>query len=152
MALCLEIRRHAGQRLRARWQADSEGAGGLRLDLTAHQDGRRVPYEYRIPVYRPIGQSRRGRSFLCPLVVDGSSCLRRCGVLYCPPNTGHFGCALKKRDVLGQPEVLGLIARFPLKPSEPTLLLSDPRSRLVCSELQREGAFVLLQLATKTNE
>jgi len=44
-----------------------------------------------------------------------------------------------------------------LKPSEATLLLSDRpfdplRSRFVCSELQREGAFVLLQLATKTND
>ncbi len=78
--------------LRARWAADSEGAGGLRLDSTAHQDGRRVPFEYRIPVCRPIGQSRRGRSFLCPLVVDGTRCLRRCRVLYRPPNAEHFGC------------------------------------------------------------
>jgi hypothetical protein len=78
--------------LRARGPADSEGAGGLRLDSTAHQDGRCVPYTYWIPVYLPIGQSRRGRSFLCPLGVDGTNCLRRCRVLYCPPNTGHFGC------------------------------------------------------------
>jgi hypothetical protein len=78
--------------LRVRWPADSEGAGGLRLDSNAHQNGRRVPYEYWIPVYLPIGQSRRGRSFFCPLGVDGTTCLRRCRVLYCPPNTGHFGC------------------------------------------------------------
>jgi hypothetical protein len=78
--------------LRARGPADSEGAGGLRLDSTAHQDGRRVPYDYWIPVYLPIGESRRGRSFLCPLGVDGTTCLRRCRILYCPPNTGHFGC------------------------------------------------------------
>jgi hypothetical protein len=78
--------------LRARGPADAEGAGGLRLDSTAHQDGRRVPYRYWIPVYLPIGQTRRGRSFLCPLGVDGATCLRRCRVLYCAPNTGHFGC------------------------------------------------------------
>jgi hypothetical protein len=77
--------------LRARWPVDSEGASGLRLDSTAHQDGRRVQHEYRIPVYLPIGQSR-GRSFLCPLGGDGTNCLRRCRVLYCAPNTGHFGC------------------------------------------------------------
>jgi hypothetical protein len=68
-------------------------SGGLRLDFTAHQaDGRRVEHDYSILVRPPTGQSGRGRSFLCPLVSDGTRCLRPCRVLYRPPNTVYFGC------------------------------------------------------------
>ena len=78
--------------VRARWQVDSESSS-LRLAFTAQQaDGRRVHHEYPISVYSPTGPRGRGRTFLCPLLSDGRRCLRRCRVLYRPPNTEYFGC------------------------------------------------------------
>lgn len=79
--------------LRARWQ-DSPEMSELRLDFytISHADGRRVKHDYSIPVTPPIGLRGRGRSFLCPLVSDGTTCLQRCAVVYRPTNTDYFGC------------------------------------------------------------
>lgn len=68
---------------------------GLRFtySITDNNPDRMKAYNYIIPVVSTrcnFGGKRWW--YICPLIVNGDSCLRRCRILYLPPGTEYFGC------------------------------------------------------------
>jgi hypothetical protein len=52
-----------------------------------------IECDYRVPLAFTPGPRGAGRwLFRCPVVTGGQSCLRRCEVLYLPPEAERFGC------------------------------------------------------------
>lgn len=65
----------------------------IRLHYTATRSREAVDYRVGLTTTAlPWGGVRWW--FVCPLVVNGRSCWRRCGKLYLPPGGRYFGCRL----------------------------------------------------------
>lgn len=68
-------------------------AGRLRLFYTTTRPSGKVDFDYWLElVTTPCNFGGRRWWFLCPLVVGGKPCRRRCGKLYLPPGGRYFGC------------------------------------------------------------
>jgi hypothetical protein len=78
------------------WASDS---CGKKLPITYQADGaelfiQHAPFglEYAVPldsITTPFGEAIY---FLCPIMVQGAQCRRRCRLLHMPPSEGFFGC------------------------------------------------------------
>ncbi|MFO7728784.1 MAG: hypothetical protein ACQES8_06185 [Thermodesulfobacteriota bacterium] len=76
-------------------ETGNNGPLGLRFiyTITDRQTGAKRDYNYIIPVTStPCNYGGRRWWFVCPLIVNGRSCRRRCRIVYQPPGAGYFGC------------------------------------------------------------
>lgn len=78
-----------------RVESGENGPSGLRFmyAITDNETGKKKDYNYIIPVVSTrcnYGGERWW--FICPLIVDGRSCRRRCRIVYMPPGAEYFGC------------------------------------------------------------
>jgi hypothetical protein len=68
---------------------------GLRLFYSRTRTGTKekesVDYHHRLATTRPSFGGLRWW-FVCPLIVNGRTCIRRVGKLYLPPGGRYFGC------------------------------------------------------------
>jgi len=68
---------------------------GLRFmyAITDNNTGEKQNYNYVIPIVATSCNYGGERWwYVCPLVVGGRSCLRRCRIIYMPPGSEYFGC------------------------------------------------------------
>ena len=76
-------------------EAAENGPSGLRFIYTIpnNNTGVKKGYNYIIPVVStPCNYGGKRWWFICPLVVNGRSCQRRCRIVYMPPGSEYFGC------------------------------------------------------------
>ncbi len=76
-------------------ESDETGPIGLRFmyAILAHGTNEKKDYNYIIPIVStPCNYGGERWWFICPLVVDGRACHRRCRIVYMPPGAKHFGC------------------------------------------------------------
>jgi hypothetical protein len=66
-------------------------APSLRLSYTIVRTGEALDYRVGLTTTRPRFGGLRWW-FICPLVVNGSTCARRVGKLYLPPGGRYYGC------------------------------------------------------------
>ena len=72
-----------------------DGPTGLRFiySITDNETGAKKDYNYIIPVVSTrCNYGGKRWWFICPLVVNGRSCQRRCRIVYLPPEAEYFGC------------------------------------------------------------
>lgn len=78
-----------------RLEAGSNGPMNVRFiyTITDNENGERKKYNYLISVV-PTACNYGGMRwwFICPLVVNGKSCQRRCRIVYLAPGSEYFGC------------------------------------------------------------
>ena len=78
-----------------RVESGENGPSGLRFmyTITSNETGEKRDYNYIIPVVTTrCNYGGKRWWFVCPLVVNGHSCLRRCRVIFLPPGAQYFGC------------------------------------------------------------
>ncbi|OGQ96500.1 MAG: hypothetical protein A2521_09455 [Deltaproteobacteria bacterium RIFOXYD12_FULL_57_12] len=78
-----------------RVEASEVGPSGLRFmyTITDNDTGKKKDYNYIIPVVStPCNYGEKRWWFICPLVVNGRSCQRRCRIVYMPTGSEYFGC------------------------------------------------------------
>jgi hypothetical protein len=78
-----------------RLESGVNGPVGLRFmyTITSNETGEKKNYNYIIPVVTTLCNYGGKRWwFICPLVVNGRSCRRRCRMVYLPPAAEYFGC------------------------------------------------------------
>ena len=78
-----------------RLETGEKGVLGLRFmyAITDQNSGEKKDYNYVIPVVdTPCNYGGKRWWYLCPLVVNGRSCLRRCRIVYMPIGSEYFGC------------------------------------------------------------
>jgi len=78
-----------------RVETEENGPSGLRFmyAITDQDTGEKKDYNYIIPVVAtPCNYGGKRWWYVCPLVVDGHSCRRRCRIVYMPPGAEYFGC------------------------------------------------------------
>ena len=74
---------------------DENGPTGLNFtySITKSEKAEKKHYDYIVPVEStPCNYGGKRWWFVCPLVVDGCKCQRRCRIMYLPPGTEYFGC------------------------------------------------------------
>ena len=78
-----------------RVESGGNGPTGLRFmyTITDNETGEKKDYNYIIPVVStPCNYGGKRWWFICPLVVNGRACQRRCRIVYMPPGAKYFGC------------------------------------------------------------
>jgi hypothetical protein len=78
-----------------RVETGENGPSGLRFmyTITENDTGEKKDYNYVIPVVAtPCNYGGERWWYVCPLVVNGRSCRRRCRIVYMPPGAEYFGC------------------------------------------------------------
>ena len=78
-----------------RVEAGENGPSGLCFiyTITDNYSGEKKDYNYIIPVVStPCHFGGKRWWFICPLIVNGRSCQRRCRIVYMPPGSEYFGC------------------------------------------------------------
>jgi hypothetical protein len=78
-----------------RVESGDNGPAGLRFmyTITENETGEKKDYNYIIPVVSTrCNYGGKRWWFICPLVVNGRVCQRRCRIVYLPPGTEYFGC------------------------------------------------------------
>ena len=78
-----------------RVESSGDHPTGLRFTyaINNNQSGEKKDYSYVIPVVStPCNFGGKRWWFICPLVVNGRSCLRRCRIVYMAPGAEYFGC------------------------------------------------------------
>jgi hypothetical protein len=78
-----------------RVEAGKNGPSGLRFmyAITDTDTGEKKDYNYVIPVdATPCNYGGKRWWYVCPLVMNGRSCRRRCRIVYMPPGAEYFGC------------------------------------------------------------
>jgi hypothetical protein len=68
---------------------------GLQLmyTITDNKTGEKRDYEYTIPVAAtPCNYGGERWWYICPLIVNGKNCQRRCRIIYMPSGAEYFGC------------------------------------------------------------
>ncbi|MCK9502441.1 MAG: hypothetical protein M0Q52_11505 [Lascolabacillus sp.] len=78
-----------------RVEAGEDGPFALRFmyTMTDNDTGDKKSYNYVIPVvFTPCNYGGKRWWYVCPLIVDGRSCNRRCRIVYLPHGSQYFGC------------------------------------------------------------
>jgi hypothetical protein len=78
-----------------RVEAGEDGPSGLRFmyTITDNDTGVKKDYNYLIPIVSTsCNYGGKRWWYICPLIVNGRSCHRRCRVVYMPPGSEYFGC------------------------------------------------------------
>jgi len=78
-----------------RVEAGEDGPSGLRFmyTITDNDAGDKKEYNYIIPVIAtPCNFGGKRWWYVCPLIVNGRACRRRCRIVYMPPGSEYFGC------------------------------------------------------------
>jgi len=78
-----------------RVEGGENGPSGLRLmyTITDNNSGEKNDYDYTIPVVStPCNYGGKRWWYICPLIVNGRSCRRRCRIVYMPTGSEYFGC------------------------------------------------------------
>jgi hypothetical protein len=78
-----------------RVESGENGPSGLRFmyAITDNETGEKKDYNYIISVETTrCNYGGKRWWFICPLVVNGRSCQRRCRIVYMPPGAKYFGC------------------------------------------------------------
>jgi hypothetical protein len=78
-----------------RVESSEDGPSGLRFmyTITSNDSGEKKDYNYIIPVVStPCNYGGKRWWYICPLIVNGQSCLRRCRIVYMPSGSEYFGC------------------------------------------------------------
>jgi len=78
-----------------RIESGDNGPIGLRLMYTTtdNETDEKKDYSYLIPIVSTrCNYGGRRWWFICPLVVNGRACQRRCRIIYMPPSAEYFGC------------------------------------------------------------
>lgn len=78
-----------------RVETGANGPTGLRFmyTITDNETSKKKDFNYIIPVVStPCNYGGKRWWFLCPMVVNGRSCQRRCRIVYMPPGAEYFGC------------------------------------------------------------
>ncbi len=78
-----------------RVEAGENGPSGLRFmySIGEKDTGEKKDYDYVISVVAtPCNFGGKRWWYMCPLVVNGRSCRRRCRIVYMPPGAEYFGC------------------------------------------------------------
>ena len=78
-----------------RVESREDGPSGLRFmyTITSNDSGEKKDYNYIIPVVSTsCNYGGKRWWYICPLIVNGRSCLRRCRIVYMPSGSEYFGC------------------------------------------------------------
>ena len=78
-----------------RVESEEGNPSGLRFmySTTDNETGEKKDYNYTISVEStPCNYGGKRWWYICPLVVNGISCGRRCRIIYMPPGAKCFGC------------------------------------------------------------
>jgi hypothetical protein len=78
-----------------RVEVDGGKPRGLRFmySITNNNSGKKQDYSYVVEVTStPCNYGGERWWFICPLIVDGRACRRRCRIIYLPPGSEYFGC------------------------------------------------------------
>lgn len=78
-----------------RVESREDGPSGLRFmyTITSSDSGEKKDYNYIIPVVSTsCNYGGKRWWYICPLIVNGRSCLRRCRIVYMPSGSEYFGC------------------------------------------------------------
>ena len=78
-----------------RAEVGEDGPSGLRFmyTITNNDTGEKKNYNYIIPVVStPCNYGGKRWWYICPLIVNGLACRRRCRIVYMRPGSEYFGC------------------------------------------------------------
>ena len=81
--------------IRSQVEFNDNNPTGLRFSysMTDKQSGERKDYNYIIPVVStPCHYGGKRWWFICPHIVNGKTCQRRCRIIYLPQGAEYFGC------------------------------------------------------------